>query len=107
LSPERDAHVQVQTPFLRHRFEKVRDVFGGEFADEVADERHVDCRVWAATEIDDDLRERFVHGDGSICEARDAAAIAERLVERLAENEPNILEQVVGVAIDVAFSREW
>ena len=98
-----DAGVQVHAAFLRHRFEEVRDVLGWQLADEVADEGQLDCGVGPATEVDDDLCERFVHGDGGVGEAGDAAAVAERFVERLAEDEADIFEQVVGVAVDVAF----
>ena len=94
--------MEVEAAFLGEGFEEVLDVLGGELADVVAVEGDVDRGVGAAAEVDGDEGERFVHRREGVAEARDAAALAERLVERLAEDEAGVLDEVVGVALDVA-----
>jgi len=37
-----------------------------------------------------------------VAETRDAAPLAERLVQRLTEHEPDVLDEVVRVALDIA-----
>ena len=53
-------------------------------------------------EIDRRFAERLVHRHGGESVAHDAAPVAQRLVERLAEHEPHVLNRVVVVHVDVA-----
>ena len=53
-------------------------------------------------EVERRLAERLVHRDGGEAVARDAAPLAERLVQRLAEHEAHVLHRVVVVHVEVA-----
>ena len=58
--------------------------------------------VAAPAEVDDHEHKRLVHRHHRVAEAGDPAPLAERLVERLPEAEPDVLDEVVRVAVDVA-----
>ena len=53
-------------------------------------------------------RERLIHRDGALTEARDAGSVAEGLRERRTENERDVLDRVVLVDVEIAvrFDRE-
>ena len=65
-------------------------------------ERQVDDGVRAPADVDDGRGERLVHRDGAVAEAADAGAVAERLGERRAEDERDVLDRVVLVDVEVA-----
>ena len=48
------------------------------------------------------MRERLVHGQQERAVAADAALVAERLAQRLAEREADVLDRVVPVDVEVA-----
>ena len=52
--------------------------------------------------VDRARRQRLVHRHGRVAVARDAAAVAERLVERLAEHDADVLGGVVRAGLEVA-----
>jgi hypothetical protein len=58
--------------------------------------------VRTARDVDDGLHERLVERDGGVPEAGDAALVAERLADRLAEDDRDVLDRVVGVDVGVA-----
>jgi hypothetical protein len=58
--------------------------------------------VGAAGHVDHGLDERLVERHGRVAEARDAGLVAERLGDRLAEDDRDVLDGVVGVDVDVA-----
>ena len=55
-----------------------------------------------AAEVDGRARERVVHRDDGVAEARDPAPVAERAVERLAERDGGVLGGVVLAGLEVA-----
>src|SRR5215212_3760608 len=71
--------LHVEGPYLfRHRAEVAREVAPG-------------------PEVDDGRRERLDEGRARVGEARDAAPLAERLVEGASEHEPCVLDRVVAI----------
>src|SRR5215204_2378832 len=69
--------LHVESPYLfRHRAEVAREVAPG-------------------PQVDDGRRERLDEGHARVGEARDAAPLAERLVEGASEHEPCVLDRVV------------
>ena len=62
----------------------------------------VERAVRPAAEVDRARRERLVHRHGRVAVAGDAAAVAERLVERLAEHDADVLGRVVRAGLEVA-----
>ena len=58
--------------------------------------------VGAAGDVDDGLDQRLVERHGGVAEAGDAALVAERLAQRVAEHDRDVLDGVVGVDVDVA-----
>ena len=55
--------------------------------------------VRAAGDVDDGLRERLVERHGGVAEPRDAALVAERLPQRLADRDRDVLDRVVRVDV--------
>ena len=53
-------------------------------------------------EIEHDHGQRFVHGQQKGAVAADAALVAERLLERLAEGQPDVLDGVMAVDVEIA-----
>ena len=59
-------------------------------------------QVRAAGDVDDGLHERLVERHRGVAVAGDAALVAERLPDRLAEHDPDVLDRVVHVDVGVA-----
>ena len=57
--------------------------------------------VGAPCDVDDGLHERLVEGHRGITEARDPALVTERLPDRLAQHDGDVLDGVVGVDVGV------
>ena len=57
-----------------------------------------------AREVDHRARERLVERHVGVAEADDALLVAERLLQRLAERDPDVLDRVVGVDVQVALA---
>ena len=95
--------VQVALAAIGERLEELVRQLGVEAADPLAGDA-VDAPDEARSprEVDDRLRQRLVHRHGALAVATDAALVAERLRERVAEHEPDVLDDVVGVDLDVA-----
>ena len=53
-------------------------------------------------DVDRAHRQRLVHRHGGVAVAADPGAVAERLVERLAEGDPDVLDRVVRAGLEVA-----
>ena len=58
--------------------------------------------VGAAGDVDDGLDQRLVERHGGVAEPGDAALVAERLAQGVAEDDGDVLDGVVGVDVDVA-----
>ena len=86
--------VHREPPGLRERAEEVRGHAGLGL--------DLQLRVRPAAEVDRGARERVVHRHDRVAVARDPAAVAERLVERLAERERGVLDRVVVAGLEVA-----
>ena len=84
------------------RLERVLDELERQAAGALAAERQVDDRVRPAADVDDGGRERLVHRHGALAEAGDPGPVAERLGERGAEDERDVLDRVVLVDLEVA-----
>ena len=61
-----------------------------------------DQRVRAAGDVDRAGRAGLVHRHDRVAVADDPAAVAERLVERLPEHDPRVLDRVMGAGLEVA-----
>ena len=86
----------------RERFERVLDELERQAAGPFAAERQVDHGIRAAADVDDRVGERLVHRDRALPEPGDPGSIAERLGERRAEDEGDVLDRVVLVDLEVA-----
>ena len=71
----------------------------------VAAELAFEHEVGPARQIDGDLRERFVHRQQEAV-ALDAALVAERRLQRLAERERAVLDGVMLVDVQIALARQ-
>ena len=91
------------TPAVReNEFERVLDELERQAAGPFAAERQVDDGIRTAADVDDRVGERLVHRDRALPEAGDPGSIAERLGERRAEDEGDVLDRVVLVDLEVA-----
>ena len=61
--------------------------------------------VRAPGDVDDGLHERLVERHEGVAEARDARLVAERLLDRLAEDDADVFDGVVHVDLGVAAAR--
>ena len=86
----------------RERFERVLDELERQAAGPFAAERQVDDGIRTAADVDDRVGERLVHRDRALPEPGDPGSIAERLGERRAEDEGDVLDRVVLVDLEVA-----
>ena len=64
--------------------------------------RHAEDQVRPPGEIDRGLQERLVHRHEGVAVAHDAPLVAERLAQRLAQHDPDVLDRVVDVHVHVA-----
>src|SRR5262249_31004815 len=60
-------------------------------------------QVWTSGKIDHDAAERFIERDVRMAESHDSPAIAERLVQGLAENPADVFNRVMSVDFEIAF----
>lgn len=60
--------------------------------------------VRAAGDVDGRVREGFVHRDEAVAEPTNTALVAERLVERVTEDDRGVLDGVVCLDLDVAWA---
>src|SRR5690606_1245160 len=81
--------------------EEMRHELRRQLADALARERPFEHEVRPAAEVDRDLGGRLVHRQQEAV-ASDAALIAERALERLAERERDVLDRMVLVDVEVA-----
>ena len=78
---------------------------GLQVADAGDPDLQIDDGVRPPAEIDGGDRERFVHRHDEIPGAVDAASVAERLRDRLAERDAEILDRVMLVDVEIARRR--
>jgi hypothetical protein len=82
--------------------EEVVNELGLQIADACHPGPQIDDGVRASAEVDGRDRERFIHRHDEIAGAIDAAPVAERLRDGLAERDPEILHGVMLVDVEVA-----
>ena len=99
------AQVERRPGGPRERLQRVLDELGRELADPGIAERQVDDRVGPAADVDDGRGDGLVHRHGRVAEAADARPVAERLGERRAQDERDVLDRVVLVDLEVAAGR--
>ena len=93
----------VRRAALRHRAEELLGLLVLEAVDVPAGSRSkpLDERVRAAGDVDRARRARLVHRHDGVAVAVDPAPVAERLVERLPEHDPRVLDGVVRPGLQV------
>ena len=95
-------HVDVGAGALREAVEEVVHQLRLRGRRRAAPSAQIDDGVDAAAEIDGGDAERFVHRHHEVAGAVDAAAVAERLRDRLAERDADVLDGVVLIDVEVA-----
>ena len=73
-----------------------------EVADRARRQRRLERAQSAAGDVDRTGGPGLVHRDRGLAVAGDAGAVAKRLVERLADADPDVLDRVVGTGLEVA-----
>jgi hypothetical protein len=96
------SNVEVQAPFLCEGLEEVSNVLRRQLSYQLTPELQVDRRIRPAAEVHCDQDERLVHRNKGVSETRYAAPLSKSLVERLAQHEAYVLDQVVRVALDIS-----
>ena len=97
-----DLHVQRQLGRARDRAEELLGEVGVEALDRARGQLALEDAERPAGDVDRRRRARLVHRHGRLAEAGDARAVAERLVERLAEHDADVLDGVVRAGLEVA-----
>jgi hypothetical protein len=92
--------VEVQAAGIAQRTEEVRHQLGRHIAHALALELALEHEVRAAAEIQRSAGQRLVHRQGEAV-AADAALVAQRLAQRLAQGQPGVLDGVVLVDVQV------
>ena len=94
--------VDVGARAASEALEEVGHEFGLQVADKARAHFCVDGEGGAAAEVDGGDGERFVHGHEEVAGAQNAALIAERAVEGLAERDADVFDGVVLIDIEIA-----
>ena len=102
VAPGAARHVQREQRVHREGAEELLEQLGIHLADLGPLERHVPGEERPAGDVDRRLRQRLVHRHQRVAEAADAALVAERLGDRAAEHDADILGGVVEVDMQVA-----
>ena len=87
---------------MREALEEVVHELGLQIADARDLHLQIDDGVRPAAEIDGRDRQRLVHRHDEVAGAVDAAAVAERLRDRLAERDAEILDRVMLIDVEIA-----
>ncbi len=95
-------HVQRDAGILRQRMEELAHQLGVEGADLRRREGDVPHQIRPSRHVDRGARQRLVHGEVDRGITHDAAPLAERLRQRLADRDAGVLDRVVVVDMQVA-----
>src|SRR5271155_4595946 len=87
--------VQVEAAVLAEAAEEVRHEFGPQIAERLDAKVHAHVRPGAPRQIDAAEDEGIVERDGHRAETSDAALIAERFVDRAAERDPDVFDDMM------------
>ena len=99
-----EVDVDVRAHAVRHRLEEPLQHRQIHRAARALLELDVPVQVRAAGEVDHAARERLVEREVEASGARDAFAVAQRLVERLAQRDAGVLDRVVLVDVQIALA---
>ena len=94
--------VQCDARIGREGLEPLLHQFGVESADLVPHKLGLEHQKWTAGDVDRNAGQCLVHRDMNIGVARDALHVAERLLKRLAQRNPDIFGGVVMIDVQVA-----
>ena len=94
--------VEVEPAVVGQRPEEVLEQLRGHGAQLAGLERDAVMKIGPAREVDHAARERLVQRHVGVSEARDARLVAQRLQERLADHDADVLDGVVGIHVQVA-----
>ena len=94
--------VQGDEGVVGEALEELVRQLGVEAADHAGLERHVHGQARPAGEIDHHARQRLVERHVGVAVARQAALVADRLADRHAEGDADVLDGVVAVDVQVA-----
>ena len=100
-------HVDVGASAAREALKEIRDQLGLQIADQPRAHLGFDGEGRAAAQIDGGDGEGFVHGHEEVAGAQNAALVAERAVECLAERDAHIFDGVVLVHVEIAVALEF
>ncbi len=95
-------HVHVAASADSESFEEIVHQLRLQVADAPDLHLQVDDRVRPSSEIDRRDRERLVHRHDEIAGAVDPAAVAERLGDRFAERDADVLDRMVLIDVEIA-----
>ena len=101
-----EVEVQVEAAVVHEGPEEVLEELGRQVADALGPELHAEVQPRPAREVDDRAAEGLVERDVGVAEADDALLVAERLLQGLAEGDPDVLDRVVGVHVQVALAAD-
>jgi len=96
--------VQAHAAIAGQGMEEFLEQFGIHLAHLVAGEIDLPDQVGALAEVKARTAERLVHRDIGVAKARDAGKIAQRLEDRLADDDACILDGMVHVDVQVALA---
>src|SRR5262245_6855972 len=102
VRPAQVVHVQRHLRVVHEALEEFVHQVDVELADPRPDERDVELEPRPPREVDHHARERLVERDVGVPEPAYALLVADRLRHRLAEGDPDVLDGVVGVDVQVA-----
>src|SRR5271168_4148394 len=94
--------VQRHARVHRQRLEELAHQLDVEAADLRRRERRPKHEEWSAGDVDRDAGQRLVHRQQAVGPAGDAALLAERLAQGLAERDSDVLDRMVIVDVQVA-----
>src|SRR5262249_25734634 len=105
VSPGKERSMEVEPPPVGDGLEELLDQREWELRrdeEHLLLERNVPGEERTSREIHDDPCERFVQRNVRVAEAADAALVAKRLLQRLPEGEPCVLDSVMEVDVNVS-----
>ncbi len=94
--------MQTHAAIASEGMEELFEQLGVHLADLVAREMHFPDQIGALAQIKARPRQRFVHRNMGVAEARDAGKIAERFSDRLTDHDAGIFDRVVHVDVQIA-----
>ena len=96
-------NVKAHAAIAGQGMEELLEEFGIHFTDLVAQEIYLPDQVRTLAEVDRGPAKSLIHRNVGVPEPIDAGKIAKRLLDRLANHNPRILDGVVEVDVQVAF----